>query len=232
MSYEERKQAKIEYARNMVEKCRSASVSASEQSHNMVKHIPMGQPILVGHHSEKAHRNLLDRSWNKLGQSVKLEEKAEYYENKANNMENNTMISSDDPEAVTKLKDKLVKLENQRTQIKEYNKKARKEGKDSMPRYHLANLGGNVATVKKRIAYLEKLKTVKDSEQTFGDITLKVDKEDNRVRLIFPGKPSEEVRTKLKRNGFRWSPYNSAWQRQISDWSIHVAKEIATEVSE
>ncbi|MDJ1470211.1 DUF3560 domain-containing protein [Xanthocytophaga flava] len=52
-------------------------------SHNMVSCIPVGQPILVGHHSEKAHRNLLNRSWTMLGNAVKTSERADYYQQKA-----------------------------------------------------------------------------------------------------------------------------------------------------
>lgn len=53
--------------------------------------LSLGQPILVGHHSEKGHRNLLERNWNRMGKSVEFaekskeaEQKAEYWENKIN----------------------------------------------------------------------------------------------------------------------------------------------------
>ncbi|UHG94704.1 DUF3560 domain-containing protein [Spirosoma oryzicola] len=61
----------------------SQANSEYNRSHNIVKDIPMGQPILVGHHSEKRHRRDLDRSWNALGNAVKLTEKAEQHESKA-----------------------------------------------------------------------------------------------------------------------------------------------------
>ena len=55
--------------------------------------IPFGQPILVGHHSEKRHRKTIDRAWNNMGKSVaetdKAEEykrRAEYWEGKANDI--------------------------------------------------------------------------------------------------------------------------------------------------
>jgi hypothetical protein len=49
--------------------------------------------------------------------------------------------------------------------------------------------------------------------------------------MIFPGKPSEEIRTELKRNGFRWSPMAGAWQRMPSTWAWTLAREIAGKVA-
>ena len=50
----------------------------------------LGEPIKVGHHSEKRHRALIERNWNRMEKGVELEEKAreaerkaEYWENKA-----------------------------------------------------------------------------------------------------------------------------------------------------
>lgn len=43
----------------------------------------MGQPILVGHHSEGRHRKDLDRSWSAMGKSVEYSNKAEAHESKA-----------------------------------------------------------------------------------------------------------------------------------------------------
>lgn len=51
----------------------------------------LGEPIKVGHHSEKRHRALIERNWNRMEKSVEFaekakeaESKAEYWENKAN----------------------------------------------------------------------------------------------------------------------------------------------------
>jgi hypothetical protein len=59
------------------------STAAHKRSHDLVKDIPMGQPILVGHHSEKRHRRTLDQSWNALGKAVALSDKAEQHESRA-----------------------------------------------------------------------------------------------------------------------------------------------------
>lgn len=39
---------------------------------------------------------------------------------------------------------------------------------------------------------------------------------DDRLRLVFDGKPPRETIQLLKSNGFRWSPTNGAWQRQLT----------------
>lgn len=52
------------------------------------------------------------------------------------------------------------------------------------------------------------------------------DKEDNRLRLYFDRKPTEEQRSKLKYNGFRWAPSVGAWQRQLNDNAIYAASRL------
>lgn len=39
---------------------------------------------------------------------------------------------------------------------------------------------------------------------------------EDRLQTIFPGKPDAETISKLKSNGFRWSPRFTAWQRQLT----------------
>lgn len=45
--------------------------------------LALGEPIKVGHHSEKRHRALIDRNWARMGKSVEFSEKAEAHESKA-----------------------------------------------------------------------------------------------------------------------------------------------------
>ncbi len=59
------------------------SDSYFRKSHDITKNIPLGQPILVGHHSEKRHRRDLDKSWNAMGKSVEFSNKADAYSSKA-----------------------------------------------------------------------------------------------------------------------------------------------------
>lgn len=48
----------------------------------------------------------------------------------------------------------------------------------------------------------------------------------NRLQLAFEGKPSEEERTLLKKHGFRWSPKNKVWQRQLTNNAIFATKQL------
>lgn len=231
-TYEANQQAKLERYKELSEKRRRESGAARETSDRISSMIPMGQPILVGHHSEKRHRRDLDRIQRGMEKSFELEDKAKHYEKKVENILNPTSISSDDPDAASKLREKLQGLEEKRERFKEHNKKARRDGTETLPAYVLSNLGQNIRSVKQRIESLEKLSQVSDSEEKINGITISIDKEDNRIRLYFPDIPSSEVRTKLKQNGFKWSPYNKAWQRMINSWSIQLAREIATEYIE
>lgn len=49
-----------------------------------------------------------------------------------------------------------------------------------------------------------------------GSVKVVYNTEQNRLQLLFQGKPEAEMIQKLKKNGFKWSPRNSAWQRQLT----------------
>ena len=50
--------------------------------------------------------------------------------------------------------------------------------------------------------------------------------EQNRLQILFDGKPDEETRAALKSNGFRWSPKNQAWQRQLTRNAEYAARQV------
>ena len=51
-----------------------------------------GQPIIVGHYSEKKHRRLIEKANNDIKKSIELSDKSQYYEDKARSAENNNAI--------------------------------------------------------------------------------------------------------------------------------------------
>ena len=95
--------------------------------------------------------------------------------------------------------------------------------------YQLTNLSAQIGNVIKRIEQLETKENRRENgtrEEAFGDIILKINTELDRLQLLFPSKPDEATRTNLKRNGFRWSPREGAWQSYLNDYQIERAKRI------
>ena len=64
----------------------------------------------------------------------------------------------------------------------------------------------------------EKIYTVKERQHEGADKYFKIErnKDINRLQLKFDGKPPQEQREILKKHGFRWSPTQEAWQRQLT----------------
>lgn len=120
--FEGRKEGRIERYEALAAKHSDRAVELCGKSIEMSKRIPMGQPVHVGHYSEKSDRNYRDRVWNTMGQSVKHSETAEHYRDKAAAAACNTAISSDDPEAIVKLKAKIAGLEAKQERMKATNK--------------------------------------------------------------------------------------------------------------
>ena len=72
---------------------------------------------------------------------------------------------------------------------------------------------------KERAKDLEQANSLNEDKYTLSsglEFEIERDERDNRLRLVFDGKPDNETRKTLKSNGFRWSPRNGAWQRQLT----------------
>ncbi|MCG8828795.1 DUF1738 domain-containing protein [Tenacibaculum dicentrarchi] len=52
--------------------------------------------------------------------------------------------------------------------------------------------------------------------------------EANRIQVFYDEKPNDEIKNLLKKNAFRWSPRNKAWQRQMTRNAIYVAEKLFT----
>ncbi|HMM61779.1 MAG TPA: DUF3560 domain-containing protein, partial [Candidatus Rifleibacterium sp.] len=216
----------------------------------------MGQPILVGHHSERGARAAQNRMHNKMDAALKEEKKAEYYSQRAESAEKNKSISSADEDAIVKLKAKLESLSKVQERMKQANKvvKASKlsdaekitklqeqgfseakaknllekdfAGRVGFPAYALQNNNAEMSRLKKRIEEL----SVKQSQQTqkieFDGGEIVDNVAENRLQIFFDSKPDEATREKLKSNGFRWAPSAGAWQMHRSTWANRKAESI------
>ena len=75
--------AKAERAEILAEKADRRSDELYNSAKDMASVIPFGQPILVGHHSEKRDRNYRAKIDAKFGKAFAEQDKAAYYTNKA-----------------------------------------------------------------------------------------------------------------------------------------------------
>lgn len=125
-NYEIKKQRRIERLNRCAELYRKQSEQLHASARSDAQIIPFGQPILVGHHSERRDRAYRARIMRRFEKSFELSKKADYYTRRAASAEANRNISSDDPEAVFKLEEKVLKLEKLQETMKTVNKIIRK----------------------------------------------------------------------------------------------------------
>jgi hypothetical protein len=199
--------------------------------------IPLGQPILVGHHSEGRHRAAIKRADNAMRASIEASKRAADLAGRAAAVGSGG-ISSDDPDAIQKLQAEIDAAQARQEAMKEANAKWRKAGNKAgrqadgswsdapYASYQLQNNGANIKRMEKRIAQLESQKAAVHKEQDLDGCRLVENVEENRLQLIFPGKPSADVRAALKGHGFRWAPSAGAWQRQLNNAARYAAKQV------
>jgi len=103
--------------------------------------------------------------------------------------------------------------------------------------YHLQNNNGNMHNVRQRIEKLQRQKATAateiivetdiETDAEEGNIRIVDNPQADRIQIFFPGKPDADIRTKLKSNGFRWTPSIGAWQSYRNDKGRRIAKELA-----
>lgn len=250
-NYEEKKQARIDRYREHAENAIRESNARHQAASQMAERFEGGQPILVGHHSEAQARRDQEKIWNNTGKAVEAQNKAEYYEAKAKASEHNTAISSDDPDAIPKLKEKLEGLREEQALKKRVNVYYRKHktckgcegvsderaakldetmtmdwrcGTAPFSGATLTNLNANIKRIETRIKQLEDRNENPPEGWKFSGGHVEMNLEENRVQLFFDRIPSVEFRQYLHRDlRFNWSKYHMAWQRQISNCAVRAA---------
>ncbi|MCA1571183.1 MAG: DUF3560 domain-containing protein [Chloroflexi bacterium] len=172
MTYRERREARAEKLREWADGREQKAEAAHQASHAATAGIPFGQPILVGHHSERRHRNAVERGQRQASAAVDHARTATRHEEKADEIERQLgrSIYSDDPDAIERLREKLAGLEAKREEMKAANKTFRAEHREELKglttwqrseaapfqRYEISNIGGVITNTRKRIAQLER----------------------------------------------------------------------------
>lgn len=120
--FQAKQDAKRERLENAADRAEAKANTAYQRAdlREEVSGIPLGQPILVGHHSEGRHRRAIERADNAMRQSVEQDKRAGELRARAAGVGTGG-INAQDPEAITKLRDKLTGLETTQAQMKAAN---------------------------------------------------------------------------------------------------------------
>lgn len=97
------------------------------------------------------------------------------------------------------------------------------------PAYELSSIRGKIERTEQRLAELDRRERQAAEPQTGtafdgGQIVRNIDL--NRLQILFDAIPDADTRAALKQNGFRWSPKNQAWQRQLTDNAERAARQV------
>lgn len=90
--------------------------------------------------------------------------------------------------------------------------------------FELTNNGANIRRMKERYAVIARNQSKPASQVEGTNARIEDSPAENRVRLFFPGKPAEDVRSRLKSSGFRWSPNLGCWQAYRNHNAMEAAK--------
>ena len=251
--YRAKREARIDRLRERAEKARGESADAYQRMRASQDLRPMGQPILVGHHSERRHRAALareDRLWEKgateAGNADRLGERADA-------AEKNRAVFADDPDAIDKLKARLAAEEVIHPRMVRANAAIRKHAGDKAAQevavtalgfsaarakhvvhvpggcdqgFYVGNHSATIRRLRERIAELEARTTAKTTETETEGVRVVEDVDVNRLQLFFPDKPAEALRAVLKQHGFRWAPSVGAWQRHLTNTARWAAEQV------
>jgi hypothetical protein len=256
-SYEQKLEARRERLERAAEKAenRAAGFFRKGDLREEVSGIPLGQPILVGHHSERRHRRALERADNAMRRGIEESDRAKELASKAAAVGTGG-ISSEDPEAVDKIGAEIAKLEALQARMTAANAAIRKHrkagpeaqaaglvalgftekmagqlltpdfcGRIGFASYQLQNNGANIRRLKARVPRVQAVQAAEEKVEQIGAVEYR--EEDCRVWLVFPGKPAEDIRKALRGCGFKWSPTRGAWVRQLSEAARYHGKRIA-----
>lgn len=202
---EERKQEKIDRLRERAEQHIDQGYERFAKGRKVFREdeggIPFGQPNIEGRLT-----GIIKKAENDMRRGSAEVDYGRSLQDRANKMEANTNIRSDDPLAIQKLQQEV---ENSVGTRRAYYQKQLDRALKTQER---AESGGLKADTK-----LYKMNE---------------DFEDGRIRFKFDGKPRQEIIDIMKSRGFRWSPSNKAWQRQNTPNGVWSAKKVMEELKQ
>lgn len=231
MTRRERLERKVERREEWASKAASRATAILSQGDRMASAIPMGQPILVGHYSEKSDRAYRNRIQNAFRRGFEQQDLAAQHISKADGLRTQleTSIFSDDDDAILAIEARIAEREAERERKKLANKlyakgdvdglaalgirfedlKTRLEaagsywGKAPYLPYEFSNLSANIRRDRQRLDEIRARQgRAAKAEQAGG---LAIERHSNGyATLTFAEKPARSILDDLKANGFRW----------------------------
>lgn len=201
---------------------------------------------------KQKQNNARDSFWEKNNQI--FEPTNNYYFNKIKAIITNKVIYSDDAMAIEKIEAKIDNLTETQAYMKKANEWYRKHNtmvgfedltdeeaektnqcilqswyKTPFASFELTNNNANIRRLKERLEELKQMKARNTAENGYisvDGVEVEEDTTEMRIRLKFTEIPSQEVREMLKHRGFKWSPKNEAWQRQLTANGVYATKRV------
>jgi hypothetical protein len=233
MTRRERIEARIEKRREWAEGRERKAAAAFGAAKRIADGIPLGQPILVGHHSEKHARRDQERIHSGMRRGFESADMAEHHESVAGNLEHalERSIYSDDHDAIASLEARIRELEATRARMVLVNRLYRKGDAAGLAelgldlkklrvsvaaiglsfvrapfeKFQLANLGGRIGADRKRIEAIRARETrAKAAEAAGGVQVARATPTSEYVVVTFAEKPERAVIDALKGAGFCW----------------------------
>lgn len=204
---------------------------------------PFGEPIKIGHHSEKRHRAALEKVHSKITQGFDHSRMAKHHESKAAGLQSqlDSSIYSDDPDAIEALEAKIAALEEKQTRSKNINavlRKASRTGEDKAAALIAAgfteseaklystpdcmgcigvpsySLQNNNANIRRCRQRIEQIKAQqRRTAEAESSGGISIRRGETWCSITFAEKPSREVLSALKASGFRWG--SGSWSGPI-----------------
>ena len=236
-----------------IQKHQNAARDALQRERAIGACIPMGQPILVGHYSERRHRRDIERMHKLMGRFCEESKTVEHLEGRLGNV--GRSISRKDDDAIELYTTKLAQLEARHKRMKDANKILKGKGTDQEKidaldalgyddigiheimnpdfagrigyTFHLVNSTAEIRRVKAKIAQISKERSRPEAEISLECATIRENEQHQGIEIKFPGKPDQKIIDSLKQNGFRWAFRSGVWYKnRRDDFTLELAQKI------
>lgn len=230
MTRRERLESKLAKRAEWAGKAEQRADASFDRVHKLADSIPLGQPILVGHHSEGHARRDAERITSGMSKGCAEAKLADHHRSKADGLERqlDTCVFSDDPDAIEAIEARIAENEAKRERMKRVNQLYRKgdaEGlaalgldleklrakvasigyswvKAPYESWELSNLGGRITSDRKRLEEVKARQARAAAAEAGGGVS--IERGESWCRVTFAEKPGHDVIEALKAAGFRW----------------------------